>query len=203
MEAGEMREHLNISYDKPMLTFFSQPLSKLYGNAQGKPCRGYDEYDVLKDLLKVVLDTEKEIHLVINLHPKEDSTKYDELLQETKVSYTLAHDEIDFDILILDSDLVIGMSSIALLKAAIANRPLINYQPRLEGEDISPLGRLGISPPVLNQNELSKKVHAFFENKSQLKLQGQLPQIWSDGKATERCLNLIYKKLEIDYAKSC
>ena len=99
---------------KYVITFASEPYSEDYG-------RGYEK-EVLRDLIEFSKD--KDIELIVKLHPKENISKYKEFADEATLDTTTPARDI-----ILRSDLVVSMTSMFLIEAYILNRRILSYQP--------------------------------------------------------------------------
>lgn len=121
--------------------FLSQPLSVLYGNSLG-----YNEFTVLEDL-RCICD-ELSLDLSIKFHPK-DSDVFVSANRDIGIKGELSD-------VMMKCDWVIGMSSVALLYAALMDISVISYQPNLKGKDMSIINRLHLGHMVFSKCELKR-----------------------------------------------
>lgn len=185
-----VRTQLGVTQDERLVVFFSQPISEMYGPEDSPVYRGYNESIVLELLLASISSIHRPIHLAIKMHPKEAMDKFASLLYDNKLS-ALVVEEQGADDLIMAADLVVGMTSIALVRAALANRPVLSIQPNLKVEDALVLGRMGILKPVTDSGLVSEYLWQALEGRDGFSWQCPLPSSWTDNLATRRVLLLI------------
>jgi hypothetical protein len=158
--------------------FVSQPLSELYGDSLG-----YTEFDAIEDCVKAFKERDN-WEFYIRFHPKDA-----EAIRSRYSEYAMSG---DFKDAVSSVDLVVGMSSMALLHSAILGKPLISYQPNLIGDDHCITNKLGITQLIADfkqlDDEINKIENVAFTPKGSL---GQTERIF-DGKSTER----VYRFLE-------
>ena len=97
---------------------------------------GYSEFSTLDGLCHSLsqLEGEARISLVIKLHPREHKSKYDTVVRKYKgLNIISVKDEIDRFDLILSAKLVLGISSMLLLEAAVLGLPVYCIAPGTEG----------------------------------------------------------------------
>ena len=103
--------------------FVSEPVDSDHGIKN----LNYSEFSLLERICRTLAQLEKEIRppLVIKLHPREDSSKYDSVLKAYNTLKIISvKDEIDRFDLMLSAKLVLGISSLLLLEAAIIGLPV-------------------------------------------------------------------------------
>ncbi|MBU4348542.1 hypothetical protein KJ671_03535 [Patescibacteria group bacterium] len=165
--------------DKLTVLFISQPLKKSEF--------GYDEFGVLNDLLEVLDDLMADFKVIIRLHPKEDSGKFDKYLNKSRNIKIESKFPIEKNI--SRAGLVIGMNSMVLFQAAIAGKKVISYQPNLKTKDFLISNKFGLSKLVTKKADLKKILKIYFNgNFIVLKKQAQdliIPN------ATKNIINLI------------
>lgn len=125
---GEVRERV---------LYISQPVREDMVRA-GAHDRGYDEYEALEGLLKVLPTG---LSVSIRLHPRDELHKYDAYLGERA---SIAPEDT-LEAALSHAGLVVGMFSPVLMQAAFAGKPTISFQPSLVGPDALPTNALGIT----------------------------------------------------------
>lgn len=115
------RERWHARANAPVLLFASEPIASDVG-----ALRGYDETDALALLLRALGDAP--FQLVIRPHPREHPASLQRVLDEhgraARVEVTLSGREA-----VAGADLVVGMTSVLLLEAAVTGRPVLSIQP--------------------------------------------------------------------------
>ncbi|NHN33882.1 hypothetical protein [Paenibacillus agricola] len=151
------------------ILFLSQPLSLLYNDALG-----YTEYSVLESLINAANEADMKIH--VKFHPKDDLS--------FKEKYQLLAVEGDLLHLVPKYELIIGMSSMALLHAVLMGKTTVSYQPNLRKADMSITNKLGLSAQIHEYVELVHYLSNFSLISRKKRPNGT--HIWLDGKSTER-----------------
>jgi hypothetical protein len=128
--------------DKKIVVFVSEPYRKFLPKGSQR-CVGFDEYEVLDDLLSVVMETHK---VLIKLHPEEEPDKYLEYGDATVVKDT------DMSSLILNADFFVGMGSTLLLEAAMHRDDVLSYRPNQRIEFLG--NRTGVTFQVEDRQQL-------------------------------------------------
>lgn len=164
------------------ILFVSQPISSV-ASLPGFGAVGYDEYAVLKDVLKALPE---HYYLSLRLHPKEPVEKYEEFLgprvrraQESTLEEAVSR-----------SGLVVGMSSPVLMQAAAADKKVLSYEPRLIGKDPLVSNRVGVTTRIENKEELAKALTAYSRGEWPFTVR-PLREVWPAG-ATERVLGAVH-----------
>ncbi len=156
-----------------MISFISEPISQHYP-PDSNSYWGYDEKTILAQLLnsleKSIPYIEKEIHLFIKPHPRENMENYNWITTRSKSAIKLKLIE-DYDNwkLLQASDLVCGMSSMLLLEAVLLRKPVLSIQIGLQREDPFVLSSRKIMPSILEEDQLSRQLKPIIQdNSSQL-----------------------------------
>ncbi len=167
------------TFDKDIL-FLSQPLSVLYGDTLG-----FTECSVLMDIDKACQTCGRRFD--VKFHPKDDC--------DFKRQYQSIAVDGDVDELMKHYQLIIGMSTMALLHAALMQIPVISYQPNLRTQDGCITNKLGISRSIYQYEDLLKAL-SDMSKKDVLSKPNQRP-IWMDGNSTMRVVKALREILEI------
>lgn len=144
------------------ILFISQPLRDLC--ASGTIERyGYDEHEVLNDVLEAMQTALLNFQLVIRLHPKEDKNKFDAIVKENPARTVFdLYDSVEESL--SQTDFIIGMNSIVLFQAAVAGKTVISYQPNLKRGDPLISNRLGLSELIMDKDSLRTRMERYFNN---------------------------------------
>ncbi len=139
------------------VSFFSQPFSELKINP------GYDEIEVLKDIVESLEKLGFEGKLKIKLHPRAKcKRKFDGIMKKTSLDCSLT----DSKNLLENSKAVFGMNTAVLFRAALGGKPVLSYQPELKGNDPLISNRLGLSLPVYEKKDLIKAMEKILSGRS-------------------------------------
>ncbi len=181
---------------KPIITFLSEAHSVDYGVASGDKgflgnFIGYTEHIVRQDIYDVLNTIEKSCTVIEKLHPS-DRSKYEPLCNDFIEWITVSEEELWP--LLMNSDLVIGMRSMALLESVILGCCTVSYQPNLIGPQSSTAVRLGLIASIYNKKQflewLRQKFSLPLENS--IKIIQRFP--FANNDATENILHLAEKK---------
>lgn len=184
---SELRLKYNLRTDKPVLVFFSQPLSKYYAKAE----MGYDEFDVLKILLASYEDINREfkVELVIKEHPlRKTFSQNSQILPEAIKCLGVA----DADDLVILADVVLGMSTTILVHAALLGIPVVSIQPNVK-RDFNLLTRMHWYQNVENKDDLTQNLLTILRDRNDIQPQMSLRL---DGRVCERIVDVISKMIE-------
>ncbi len=116
----ETRTHFQLPKTATLIGFVSEPVSADYGHQ-----RGYDEFDVLKNILNIL---PSDFILGVRLHPRDNPQKYDDLFKNTTRRILIMND-CESKKFLAASDLLIGMTSVMLIEAYLVGRPVLSFQP--------------------------------------------------------------------------
>ena len=188
--AGQrIRKELQLVENARLIVFFSQYISDMYPLGSSA-YRGYTEFDVLSDLIALAPKFLSPIFIAAKTHPKEEPDKFDELLLDAP-SYFKSVANANADALIMAADLLVGMSSTALVKGIMAGRKILSYQPNLVGKDELVLSRMGILETLRSRDELVEKINELIENPEPIISVQDFPDTWLDGHAVDRIMQIL------------
>jgi hypothetical protein len=161
----KFKEEIVGSKNTLLFVFVSQPISTLcLLNEMEEDYWGYTEKDiflkVIRCLEKICNGSDKNIMLVIRMHPKDKIDNYADIINKNCTNVRCIFDnEFDSNLLLMASDLIIGMYSMLLLEAAILDRKFISVQIGLKRENPLILDRIGINKSILTKNELEEVLY--------------------------------------------
>lgn len=160
--------------------FLSQPLSLLYGNSLG-----YTEQGTLADVVKACGECGRKLD--VKFHPKDD------------LSFRQQHQDVsvdgDVDALMRHYRLVVGMSTMALLHAALMGVPIVSYQPNLIGKDGCITNRLGLSRCLKSYGELRGVLSGVIRG-TPVTVGEMETQLWLDGRSAQRAAKAVEEIVE-------
>jgi hypothetical protein len=149
---SQVLQQLALKDTRDYVLFVSEPVESDHGS-QGL---GYSEFSVLERICNTLVRLEMETRpaLVIKLHPREDSSKYDPVLRAySTLEIISVKDEIDRFDLMLSAKLVLGISSLLLLEASILGLPVYSIIPGDEGKSFIGV-KLGWVKHLCNQTDI-------------------------------------------------
>ncbi len=151
--------------EEELVLLLGEPMS-------GRIALGYNEERFFSDCVDILTKLGKRFS--IKFHPRDDAE-----LQRKYTAY-----RVDGDLLDIASrqDVVIGMTTIALLNCSLFGKKTVSYQPGLAGEDDCISNKLGLSKLITSREEL---LSFLLEPEFDCKMR-QSDLIWMDGKSTER-----------------
>lgn len=189
-ERARVRRLLGVGQGQQLILFFSQPILEVAEPSDLRGYRGYNEFQVVRLLRESLRDLSKPVKLVVKLHPREDPGKYRDLAMEGVLLVPGSGEMGGADQLIAAADLCTGMASIALVKAAVAERKVLSLQPGLTGEDPLILGRMGLLKSVTEASQISLAVRQILREPKPLLSRAQLPIFWTDGGGSGRVVEV-------------
>lgn len=181
----QLRHELRLTDNVRLLVFFSQYISDMY--PVGTPgYRGYTEFDVLSDLIKTISDVCSPIFLAIKTHPKESPNKFEAQLKDAPSNVRLISGA-NSDALIMAADIIVGMTSTAMVKGFLAGRNIISYQPGLCVRDEMILSRMGVIHTLQKKQQLKEAINRLLTEPPMITKQ-DIPDTWLSGRAVDRIL---------------
>jgi hypothetical protein len=115
---------------------------------------------VLEEFLDAARVLEPPPHLVLRLHPKEKPHDYQAYSGEF---HQFSNKESGLEV-VYAADLVVGMSSMLIMEAALLGRPTLAILPRLREKEWLPSIRMGITPCVTTRDELRRTLKQFTQD---------------------------------------
>ena len=131
--------------DEFLITFASEPYTEDYGKGNEKV--------VLEDLIEITKD--KNVKIVVKLHPKEDFSKYAEFQNLPNVDLDKITPPIE---VIMASDLIVSMTSMFLIEAMILGKNILSYQPNAITPDKFILTKNKMLPFVKDKEDFKEKL---------------------------------------------
>lgn len=149
------------------LVFVSEPIEKVYKETtEGSHYWGYTEKTIFLQVQKVLMDLAKKynknVHLVVRPHPKENEDSYYKEILQTENYHVTIDEKTEGLQLIKNADYIIGMSSMLLLEAAVCGRPIISVQIGLARENPLILARKGLMETVTQKEQLWHTMEKIF-----------------------------------------
>lgn len=115
------------------ILFISEPVSLGAERMFGDPGHwGYTESDVFDILCRAVSASipKRERRIVVRLHPADNPESYHSLISLWKPSFSIEYsDEPNIVAEVLCSDIIVGMESMALVVAVLADKPVLSCVP--------------------------------------------------------------------------
>jgi hypothetical protein len=130
------------------LLFLSQPLAALYGDTLG-----YSEQTVLPLVASIARDNGTPLR--IRTHPREDATAMRALARGLPGDVAI-DEHASLEEAVASSSVVVGMSSMGLVEAALWSRISISAQIGRRGDDALPTNRTGLTSGVTSEAELAE-----------------------------------------------
>lgn len=168
------RENIGFKEDEFLLTFISEPISNIYKeDDDSEHYWGYTERTIFKQLIEVLEDIteqyKKKINIIIRLHPKEKENNYDDIIDSINSKYIsiLIDKKINGFKLMYSSDLIIGMSSMFLIEAAVLGKSIQSIQIGLRRENSFILDRRGILKSIICKEDLKNVIENYI-NKNRI-----------------------------------
>ncbi len=184
-----VRSTLGVTEGQKLVVFISQPIGDMYP-PDSRVYRGYTEFDAIRLLISSMMALEPQPILAIKPHPKSPLDEYVEIPTRYSLPVEIASDH-DIDSLILAADLVVGMTSIALVKGLLAKKRVLSFQPNLLVDDALVLSRMGITQTLTDADSLTEQLIQLLSDEDRSEENRQIPQEWGDGNAVERIVALI------------
>jgi len=197
----EILAHLGIHPGELVVSFFSQPLSKIYGSDKSNPrFLGFSESTVLQLLItslkKISAEGKQEIYLIVRPHPREDSSNYKQF--EYPGSKVLVPRMYDSREIALASDLVTGMNTELLVEACYMGCLVASLQPGLRFKDCLPTNKMGYSIPVYSEAQMDGTIRtALMDPDFRSDMTNKLDHFRPDGHATDKIVRLVYQMIGI------
>ena len=177
---GNTSSHLNKTRS---ILYISQPI-----NISGTY---HPDIGIITDLIKIRDDIDKNLHITIKTHPKEDHTSYESLKEKNITIETTKNPKI----LLKTHNIIVGKHSMLLFEAVLQKKIVISYQTVQESFDRLITNNLGLSYRVNNPEELKQTLEKALNNQIPVPDTKKL-NMYLDGKNTQRVIDEIKKILE-------
>jgi hypothetical protein len=152
-----IRKNFGISKNDILITYVSEPICDTY--AGNEKYWGYTEKTIFNAVLQSVImlskEIDKNIFLIIKLHPKENIKSYSTITESinSKIKILVTNTTESWN-LVLASDLICGMTSILLIESVILSKPVVSIQIGLNKEDPFILSKRGILKTIFDRETL-------------------------------------------------
>lgn len=152
--------------NKKNILFVSQPITKINSSKVANQYN-FNEYDVLEDLIEILVKSKNKFELYIQTHPSENKKKFIKLFKKSAITPRFGNNDLEKSL--NESGLVVGMNSAALLVAAILKKNIVSYLPAdmVRGKIVR--ARLGVENVAYTFNELDYFVNGYLSEKVKLK----------------------------------
>lgn len=144
---NQLFKNLGLKENKKLVVFAPDPIS----NINGKGIYSFDEFDAINELNKMLVSNNFDFNFILKLHPNQNKEILNYIYNKNII---IANSEIDSNLLIYYSDIVIGFFSNFLIEANIMNKRVIRYH--LKSLDNDPLYELNIGK-IYNSLELERE----------------------------------------------
>ena len=185
-----VRASLGLAHGERLVSFLSQPLRQLAASGAGYRLPGYDEREVLAGLCDALASAGGgACVLAVKPHPRESSL---ELPPDRAGLRCVRADAMDTRELMMSSDLVAGMTTVALVEACYLGCLVISLQPGARNADPLACTRAGVCHAVYQWPEVTPAIHAMLnDDELRLRYRRKVEGFVTDGCATGRVLTLI------------
>lgn len=148
------RERVGIGRKALVVLFVSQPIAALYDDQLG-----YTEKTALAGTAAALEQVAEwlghQIVLAVRKHPREGHLELPKSTGSVRVVPAAGEEALAWA---LACDLVVGMNSAVLMQAALLGGRVVSVQPGLEGADLLPGNRLGITEPAYTQDDVAPTI---------------------------------------------
>jgi hypothetical protein len=190
-----IRNLLGAEKNDKVIVFVSEPISKDYGKTGNGNFLGYDERTVFSEVEKALVSVasvfEGKFILVVRPHPREEQENWSDISGKAlnKINYVVDR-ESNSILIACSADLVVGMSSMLLIEAAILKKPVMSVQIGLTGPDPFILSKRGSVATITEQSDLEDKFRSVL-------LENELPGCGFDfiTDAGEKIISLVEENL--------
>jgi hypothetical protein len=157
LDRNNFLENLGVDAGGTFIVFASQPIEKYRGgNPEREDFLGFTEKtsrDALIDALNDIKNKSgAKFSLFIKLHPKEDLGGYN--ISKKCDFPVFVNQDADPRRLIFSADIVTGITSVFMIEAMFAGRPVISIQPNLSKRDFLFTNHLGLTRGVYRPEDL-------------------------------------------------
>jgi len=144
------RAALGVAGTANLALFVSEPIREHFGNA-----RGYSEVEAIRGWLKWMARRDDAAVAVLKAHPKDDRVAIERLTTSAaQAEVRVVGEEVTPHECVVAADEVYGMSSVMLIEAYLLGKPVLSFQPDLEGPDPFVLTRHGLVNLATTTGEL-------------------------------------------------
>lgn len=183
--------------DSLLIGFCSEPIHKININDEF----GYDQYSTIRKITTFLGQftklTGRRIHLAVRPHPRENDEKIKDVLASIQTSPMLSWEvsKIGYSMeFIVSCDLLIGMTSMALIEAFLLSKKVLSIQLNLKKTDVFFGTTRGYCPSIYDEQELFKWLEQWFGNQ----VPHSINTIPYNNGATKRTIAVMEELIEIN-----
>jgi hypothetical protein len=142
------------------ILFVSEPIREDVSSGANR-AYGFDQFAVFELLKKAAMQAAVQTHpvtIIVRLHPYEDCALWSGLVHSENnsgVNIVFAPDDSSSAACLEECDLVTGISSIVLLQAIAAGKPVLSMQPNLQRENTLVAASRGFVETILTDDEVA------------------------------------------------
>lgn len=173
----EKKNQKNFLQDEVVILYGSEPISDTYGDiCVENSYWGYNEISIFKELINAleILIEKYNMKLVFKIrkHPKEKNDFFEIFINDYSGKMKIVLDRSKTSILsILESDVVIGMSSMILFEAMAMEKPVLSVQIGLKRENPLFLDKRNILKSIITSENLKNSIEEIFNKKEDVFIQ--------------------------------
>lgn len=190
----EIRTKFSIQPNEWMVVFLSQPIRQLTQSPNARFIYpGYNQYEVFSRLV-LTLQREAVVQarsgvIVVRPHPREDEPPK---MKSSDYVRIVCDREFDVREIMMASDLVTGMASIALVEACYLGCLTLSLQPGALYPEAVASNIAGVSASVRTWDEFDQKTAGMlFDSNVRAEYASRLREFQVDGKSTDRVVDLL------------
>lgn len=153
-----------------LIGFYSEPIAEDL-KVMHQDDIGYTQYDTIPKVVSILgrlaNSSDRPVHLVVRPHPREDEKKLKEILVQIQTSSMFTWEisrtgtSLEF---VVSCDLLVGMTSMALIEACIMSRPVLSIQLNLKKTDTFFGTTRGFCASLYSDKELNYWLERWFTN---------------------------------------
>lgn len=193
LRTGEIKKRFEIPDGFTVVTFAAESLKKNFGGELG-----YDEQSTLRfvgDALKGICRATEDlkIYLIIKLHPENVYEEFEWAVQEwPSIGKRIIGKELSPRETIAISDVMIGMTSIMLIEAILADKPTISLQINSSRPSQLVVTKTGAIPFITTRDAASAILNRLLTSEEARKEYLKRQKTWKISKdATGRCMDAL------------
>lgn len=161
------------------ISFFDEPLSAIPNEVQ-----------VFGDIVNVLEELGMNSKVVLKLHPRSfKKNKYNSIIKKSVLDIKIDQ-KTPADDLFRKSDLVLGIASTVLFRAAMEGKRVLSYQPGNTGHDTLITNALGLSLGVYQKSDLKKKLLLLLQKRQRGKNE-KIAKTYLAGCATDNVIRFL------------
>lgn len=166
-EVDAYKKRITGQVEKKLIVFVSDHLSDSFAPS-GIDYWGYDEQSIFGCLYEAITNCRFEndkYAIIIRPHPKEKKGKWDNIIKKSQTQGLQIEidDTSTEELVIASSDIVVGMWSIMLIEAVLAEKRILSVQIGAKRTAEFMLSDQGFLKPIYDREELQSNMQAYFD----------------------------------------